>query len=117
MTGYEKAWLAGLLEGEGCFTIRKGRIRQDGGRRLSAVIQVNMNDGDVLNNVAHLFQTKRSGPFPGRGNSKPFYVAYVSGQKAIDVMQAVHPLMGERRSKRIQEILDKHGTVEYVLSA
>lgn len=41
-------WLAGLLEGEGCFS-----VRQDGQRRSPKVL-INMTDKDVIERVAAL---------------------------------------------------------------
>lgn len=92
-------WLAGLLEGEGSFFMEPTR-----GKRYP-VIQVEMTDEDVIQRVARLFGTKMYSAKKIRaGGSMRSYRARVRGQKALVLMHALCPLMGQRRAKKIMEI-------------
>ena len=88
-------WLAGLLEGEGSF------IKLD-----SPGVRISMTDQDGVVRASKLM-----------GNSKIYrrcanplwqatWTTYVYGDRAIEIMKLIFPIMGERRSARIREILD-----------
>lgn len=132
MEKHEIIWLAGLLEGEGCFNYRADRKQ--------ARISVEMTDQDVLERVAGLFGTKVSvrpprilGPctscrkreidcplpmWNARGLitvgyaisrgcrvSKQSYQTAIHGKRAENLMRLIYPFMGTRRSEKIAEIL------------
>lgn len=97
LTETELAWLAGLLEGEGCFSYH-----------CSPTIQIGMTDRDVVECVAHLFDKEVTGPYKYKGNKKPVYYAKLFGGPAADMMRLVRPYMGERRAGKIDEILTKY---------
>lgn len=96
----ELAWLAGLLEGEGCFYLAPDR------KRLA--VKVSMSDVDVIKRVGDIF-----GGLPPRGyepsnprdkrDRKTMYEVSLSGHQAAQVMYAVLPYMGMRRSLKIRE--------------
>ena len=48
MDAKELNWVAGLLEGEGCFRVRKSSLRKAGGRYTEVRIEVNMTDEGVI---------------------------------------------------------------------
>lgn len=87
-------WLAGLLEGEGCFGLSSG----------SARISLNMTDLDVVKKVASLFKTsiKYSKKYPNR---KQVYRVEIFSNTAAGWMMTLYPLMGERRQKTIEDTL------------
>lgn len=94
-------WLAGLLEGEGCFTVGY----QNGRRYSYPVIQLSMVDRDVIDRAAALMgnpavcsRVLKSG--------KTNYQIRVTGTKARELMTELKPLMGARRQARIQEVLN-----------
>lgn len=94
----DAAWLAGLLEGEGCFTGKGG----------SLAIQLNMVDRDVLERVAKIVGAKRvRGPYrySGRPTSQPYYSWTLYGESARAVMRRILPFMGARRSAKIRSLL------------
>jgi hypothetical protein len=96
-------WLAGLLEGEGCF------VYDD-----SPGIRVGMTDLDVVQRVALLLGNRRvRGPYNrsthGSLNKDVYYVECWSGP-AIEIMKAILPYMGVRRSAKINEIIDRWTT-------
>lgn len=98
MSEGELYWLAGLLEGEGCFAIR--------GTGHNPVIQLIMTDLDVVIRAAKIMgshkviKTKQD----SRGG-KSLYRTVVYGSVAISLMKKLLPLMGERRSIKINECI------------
>ncbi len=91
----EIAWLAGLLEGEGCFTRNTS----------SPKIAVRMTDLDTIERVADLMDTKTISTYVREGNRKTQYETTIYGQRAITIMKVVRPWMGLRRGNRIDNIL------------
>lgn len=102
-------WLAGLLEGEGCFSPLK-YTKASGEETYRPRIQIHMNDRDVLERVAEFCGVGNvTGPYgAGRGgnpNAQGFYKWAISGSEAGKIMQAVLPFMGARRASKITEVL------------
>ena len=96
------AWLAGLLEGEGCF-----KIQSSGGYKGSISIALQMTDKDVVERVANLFQTPLWGPHGPYGVSKKStYQTAIFGSKAAAWMMTLLPFLGERRKEKVIELLD-----------
>jgi len=93
-------WLAGLLEGEGWFG-----CRQSGYPRVS----IEATDRDVVGRAAMLMEGTVRARMPRRVNTSPTYVCEVGGELAVEVMQALLPHMGARRSSRIMQILYGYG--------
>jgi hypothetical protein len=91
------AWLAGLLEGEGCFSRRGNCI----------TIQVYMTDLDVVERAATMLGAPSVGRRvdPLRPNDLPCYYCTVSGPSAAAWMMTLYCLMGDRRKARIRELL------------
>lgn len=97
---YDIFYLAGLLEGEGCF-----------GFYNCPTISLNMTDYEPVNKARNIMYTKcnirinrRSRKNPNR---KDMYVMQVSGQLAIEWMMTMYPLMSPRRKEKIREIIIK----------
>lgn len=94
-------WLAGLLEGEGTFGVQT----VDG--KPYAYARLVMTDLDVVERAAALFPTTGSivvVPSRKEGWQQSYSVNW-SHRKAIDVMWAVLPLMGARRTEKIVDVL------------
>src|SRR3990167_1236210 len=92
-------WLAGWLEGEGCFTLSSGTLS----------IQACSTDLDVIERVAALLGTthvtkKKPTPLTRR----QAYICRTFGDKAADTMRLILPYMGERRAGRIRELSVHH---------
>lgn len=91
----QAAWLAGLLEGEGCFTHAGG-----------AAVALKMTDLDVVERYAALVGVRcYEGPLAKKAHYKPHYVAIASGNRGSAVMTRILPYMGDRRSAKILECL------------
>lgn len=91
----ELGWMAGLLEGEGCFSIN---------RNTPAVI-VGMTDEDTVQKVANFFGSTLRGPQRRSSGKKDVWVTSIHGSKAVGWMLTSYPLLGQRRRSRIREIL------------
>ncbi len=90
------AWLAGLLEGEGCFDL-KGR---------SPRIQLRMTDKDVMDRAATLTGGKVNGPYDQKGGTKSIYQMQLLRKELVrPVLEAILPFMGERRADKIEQLL------------
>ena len=105
MTREELCWLAGWLEGEGCFFwgLVKGR-----NPRLS--IQAFSTDFDVLQKVGALLDAPSIIRMKPRHRSNGGYRVTVEGECAAQLMRELLPLMGQRRSAKIRDILEKWDT-------
>jgi hypothetical protein len=90
-------WLAGILEGEGCFY-----YQQD-----SPAIQLTMTDLDIVQRAKHILKhtTFERELKPTTLTTKPAYVIRIVGNKAIGWMFTLYPLMGQRRRAKIKEII------------
>lgn len=92
----DAAWLAGLLDGEGCFDSPRGNPR----------VRVTMSDLDVVLRAADIMGASTYYDYDRRPylDRKPIMVAQITGDRAVAVMRAVLPWMGSRRSAKITEI-------------
>lgn len=107
MTELETAWLAGLLEGEGCFLVRKS-----GGYKGSVSISLQMTDEDVVKKVADLFGTKIYGPHGPYGASKlKTWQTLIVGYEAANLMRTLLPYLGKRRREKVESLLEHQKTL------
>lgn len=83
-------WLAGILEGEGCF-----RCNEYG---LSPCIGIFMNDEDIISKVAYFFRRPYYSDYPG-------YRVRIGSNDAIGWMLTLYPLLGIRRQAKISSIV------------
>lgn len=97
------AWLAGLMEGEGCFRFRHNPARKRG----HPDVQLNMTDEDVVRRAAAVAGVGTiHGPYIPGGNRQPYWVWKVSAANdAARLMLRLYPLLGERRRAVIVDVL------------
>lgn len=109
MNREDVAWLAGIIEGEGCFTHSGTTI----------TVQLKMTDEDV---VRRCQQIAGVGVFSVKGRSastlphyKQVFQWTSAGAEAMQVITLVRPFLGERRAARADELteqyLDAHSLV------
>lgn len=84
-------WLAGILEGEGCF----------GHSPNTAFISIGMTDRDVMERVSRMFGTTLFSTL--RPPCKEMFRTKISGHRAAGMMMTVYGLMGARRKAKIRE--------------
>ena len=103
----ELSWLAGLLEGEGCFTIEH---RKPHNPKLR--ICLSMTDKDVIQrayNVTNL--GNMYGPYK-HGLMKPSYAWIVTNKQDVaSIIMTLYPLMFSRRKAKIRELLQEWRTI------
>jgi hypothetical protein len=110
MTERDTAWLAGLLEGEGCFYWNKSDGRRRRGRAKIGYpgVKLQMCDRDVVERAGSLLGV-RVRRVPARNpKHKDQYACGISGWPAIRLMQAVRHLMGDRRKRKIDELIQNY---------
>lgn len=97
------AWLAGLLEGEGTFSVNSGYPR----------VSVQMSDPDVLERAREAMRAPAVWPKTLsardrlRGWSRMYGTA-LSGLRGAALMVKLRPLMGERRTREIDRALAEY---------
>jgi hypothetical protein len=94
------AWAAGLIEGEGCFTLHSGK---------HPYFLLDMCDKDVLEKFQTIFpESNLRGPY--RNNKKSYHKdrfrVDAFGDRAFKIMFAVYPYMCNRRQQKIRELAD-----------
>lgn len=100
------AWLAGLLEGEGTF--ESHRERQFRYPRIA----LHMCDEDVVTRASALLGSRSVWPEEPRQEAwSPTYGTAITGRKASELMSALLPHMGERRSAEIRAALSAYRPV------
>lgn len=89
-------WLAGLLEGEGCFLYHS-----------SPAIVLNMKDKDVVERAAVILGNRsvRMKTPPAKPQWNQTYTCAVYGARAAGWMMTLYGLMGVRRKDKIKEVL------------
>lgn len=103
-------WLAGIIEGEGCFNIHHKIYKRKNHTDLyyTVRLQVTMIDRDVIERVAKLWNSSISTQSKWankRKGGKTWHATYISGPKALSWMMTLYSLMGSRRKSKIMEIL------------
>jgi hypothetical protein len=92
-------WLAGLAEGEATFDLHRGKYPR---------VRIGMTDRDVVGRAATLMGSRVTLRLHTSPNQATWH-AEVSGAKAVEVMEALLPHMGSRRSGAIATVLGHSG--------
>lgn len=96
------AWAAGLLEGEGCFSLHK---RKDRPGTFSCAIHCEMTDEDTVQSLQKVFGVGTVCTRANRMNRKPTYIWSVQRHQDIfDVLLHVLPFLKERRKEKAKEL-------------
>lgn len=110
-TTRELEWLAGILEGEGSFSVNYSHGKDKVGY---PDISLSMSDRDVVERVCRLLEVRLKGYQSKRRtkNGKLVKFAWTSklkGARAAGWMQTLFPFMGIRRQEQIGLALEKGG--------
>lgn len=99
ITELEIAWLAGLLEGEGCFDIQGD---------ASPHIKLSMVDEDIVYKAAEIIGTNRIAMAKNGWlkHHKSVFHLNINGYLAMKIMRLIRPYMGERRGSKIDVIIN-----------
>ena len=104
----DRAWIAGLLEGEGSF------IASRGARSSYPVIKVEMCEQEVIEHAARVLDTRVWFVPPGTEGWRPTYVAQVAGHRAAEWMRVLRPNMGLRRTAAIDAALSAYHPIRLI---
>ena len=100
LSDFDKGWVVGLMDGEGCPTVC-GR---------SPRISCEMNDLDTIIRLNTLIPaTQKILTRPPRKSDNVSYMWTYGGKKSLLLMLDLYPYLSERRQARIQEIILEHG--------
>lgn len=99
LSDLDAAYVAGLMDGDGCYGIYDHPDMQ----QKNPHIQLAMTDKDVVTWVAKLIQRKVTYREPGPGR-KPVYALQLSSTPAVNFAREVYPYM---RLKRKRDIVKK----------
>ncbi len=107
MNEVEKAYLAAIVDGEGCIT-----ITNSAGRSHQLVLVVNMNSKEVIDHIARIMGCNiRQGRTTSAGNES--YQVSASGNKAKAIISEIKPyLVGKVKQAELALLfpVHKHGT-------
>jgi hypothetical protein len=103
----QAAWLAGLLDGEGCFDAPRNNPR----------IRVKMTDLDVVLRAADLMGATTHMEYDRRPSvtgapHKPLMVAQITGAPALAVMRSILPWLSARRTARVLDLITAYAARE-----
>jgi hypothetical protein len=96
------AWLAGLIEGEGCFYIQPGRTG-------SSLIKVQMTDEDVIRKCERIAGCGViTGPHHRVAGQKAVWTWTVArGKHVLALAYAIYPFMCSRRQAKLVTLVDR----------
>lgn len=107
MATEETHWLAGLLEGEGSFGLRKDPAHYKT-RKRRAMVQFASIDEDVVERVAQIWGVA----YHHKPNKNtPMFAVRVTGDRVVGIMEDLRPLMGVRRKAQIDAAIEGHRSV------
>jgi len=104
------AWVAGIIEGEGCIVVSKRNRPLVKGRKYPVRqfrLAVEMTDLDVLIKLKEIlgqYATLRERiPKNFNPNHRRRYILCLTGKELASWLMMIYPFMGERRKKRIRQ--------------
>jgi len=93
-------WLAGIVEGEGCFHSSK----------KTPTISIGLTDLDIIYKIRRILNdNRRISQYknrPGSLGTKTLYRLRYSGHKAVSIMFTLYSLLGSRRKLKIKEVIN-----------
>lgn len=106
MDDIQRAWVVGILEGEGHFGVNRRRVGLVKKLYTQLRIECNMTDEDVILKLAEYTEMGRTyGPYstPSRPTHSPIWRYVVNRQKDAEfLMRELYPFMGKRRRAQIE---------------
>lgn len=95
MSEYDEGWIAGILEGEGCFLrSQKGHI----------TLQVRMTDADTMQRLGSLLGGVARRVHPPSWQRRGWQAQYelrINGGRAVQIMQEHYSRLSQRRKEQI----------------
>lgn len=96
-------WAAGILEGEGCFSMHKRK----GKDYYQCAIHCEMTDEDTIISLQKALGAGRVSQRDARGVRKPTWILSIQRQKDIfDTLIRVMPYLGDRRLSKASDMFE-----------
>jgi hypothetical protein len=113
LSDLELGWAAGLLEGEGIFTIKKGKRKY--GSSCTPAVRVVSTDRDVIDRRHELVPAGgvREPTRKTKGGKQTYSWSLQNTEAVLVLLVVAFPLMGEGRQNRLREILSHPTFVRY----
>lgn len=105
----EIAWIAGLLEGEGCFGLDNRAAKRYKVSTAPAIpyVRVAMVDKDVIARLCKLLNKNYFSPTRKTSTGKIVYIVHISDRETLRyLLPLIFPYLGNRRQQKVQECLD-----------
>ena len=100
----DRAWLAALIDGEGCITILQTSSPHGSGESYPPVLQVRMCDPECVTRAAIITGYGNASPRqdpPSNGSNRGSYQWRLSGRRAADIIAEVYPYLCIKRKQAI----------------
>jgi len=97
------AYLAGVIEGEGCFYNSKYKTG-----RLYPTIVVEMTDADVIHKLIEFFNGPKIFSRKRAHNRQRIFRFRIIGEKAVKAMFQIYNFMSARRKSKIDKVLREY---------
>ena len=100
----DRAWLAGLVDGEGCITILEAKSGHNSGSSYPPILQVRMCDRECIDHAMRITGTGGESPaqYPASmEGQRPSYQWRIHGRKAADTIAEIYPFLLIKRKQAI----------------
>jgi hypothetical protein len=114
----DRAWLAALVDGEGCITILETSSPHGSGESYPLVLQVRMCDVECIEHAAAITGYGNASPVqepPSHGGNRGSYQWRLNGRKAADTLAEIYPYLLIKRQQAVvawnhQQVRDSYQT-------
>lgn len=101
----DRAYIAGLIDGEGCITILRTKSSHCDSYSYPPIVQVRMCDVEAIDYFAGLVGVNRSNAelynSQKNANQRPSYTVKATAQKAMDLIADIYPYLHVKRKQAI----------------
>lgn len=101
----DRAYLAGLVDGEGCITILRTKSSHCDSYSHPPIVQVRMCDVESIDYFATLIEVNRSEAelynSQKNANQRPSYTVKATAQKAMDLIADIYPYLHVKRKQAV----------------
>lgn len=105
-------WTAGFLEGEGSFFLN---ARKPGYGRSFATVKAVQVDRECIDKLRSLYggSVQLDKKVRSTSQGQPLFEWRMTGERAVDLMERLRPLMSSRRRAQIDKVLDEYALREH----
>ena len=99
----DRAWLAALVDGEGCMTIMEANNGEKTSTSFPPILQVKMCDPECVehaNEITGLKQCLRQDS-PSRGGKRETFQWRITGRRAADIVAEIYPYLRIKRKQAV----------------